>query len=162
MPGSGEDIQTHRAADHRFLSVMDRLKRILVLAITIMMGFVLLLAVVDLGFILVKDILSPPILILDVNELLQIFGLFLLVLIGIELFETMEIYIKENVVHVEVVFTVALIAIARKVIILDVKKMESATLLGIAAIILALSIGYYLIYKALPAKKREAGIGTDP
>ena len=38
-----------------------------------------------------------------------------------------------------------MIAIARKVIILDVKKMDSGSLLGIAAIILALAGGYYLI-----------------
>ena len=154
MSGSEPDPRKHRAEDVRFLRIMDRLKRLLVIFITLMMGLVLLLAVVDLGFILVKDILTPPILILQVSELLEIFGLFLLVLIGIELFETMEIYIKENVVHVEVVFTVALIAIARKVIILDLKKVGSSTLLGIGAIILALSLGYYLIFQTLPAKKK--------
>jgi len=42
---------------------------------------------------------------------------------------------------------VAIIAIARKVIILDVKDLSGLALLGIAAIILALSIGYYLIKK---------------
>ncbi len=147
-----------RIPDLRHLQVlgcMDLFKRLLVIAITIMMGVVLLLGVVDLGFILVKDVLSPPIFFLQVDELLEIFGLFLLVLIGIELFETMEIYIKENVVHVEVVFTVALIAIARKVIILDVKKMGSSTLMGVAAIILALSIGYYLIMRSAPAGKAK-------
>jgi uncharacterized membrane protein (DUF373 family) len=40
---------------------------------------------------------------------------------------------------------VAIIAIARKVIILDVENYSGQSLLGIAAIILALSIGYYLI-----------------
>lgn len=158
MPGRGPGRQTDRLPDSRILPIMDRLKRLLVVAITIMMGFVLILAVLELGFILAKDILSPPLFFLEVQELLEIFGLFLLVLIGIELFETMEIYIKENVVHVEVVFTVALIAIARKVIILDVKKVDSPTLLGIAAIILALSIGYYLIMRsALPRKQDESG-----
>lgn len=42
---------------------------------------------------------------------------------------------------------VAIIAIARKVIILDVKDLSGLALVGIAAIILALSIGYYLIRK---------------
>jgi uncharacterized membrane protein (DUF373 family) len=120
-----------------------------------MMGFVLLLSVVDLAFVLGKDILSPPLFFLDVAELLEVFGLFLLVLIGIELFETMEIYVKENVVHIEVVLTVALIAVSRKVIILDLKKVGSTTLLGIAAIILALSIGYYLIMKTDPTKRHD-------
>ena len=43
------------------------------------------------------------------------------------------------------VFTVAMIAIARKVIILDVKELSSLTLMGIGVIIIALSAGYYLL-----------------
>ena len=155
MPERRAVFKTDRSPKSRMLPIMDRLKRVLVIAITIMMGLVLLLAVLELGFILTKDILTPPLFFLQVSELLEVFGLFLLVLIGIELFETMEIYIKENVVHVEVVLTVALIAIARKVIILDLKKAGSSTLLGIAAIILALSVGYYLIVKTAPAGKGE-------
>jgi uncharacterized membrane protein (DUF373 family) len=150
MPEKKEDPGGAPVPDSRILPVMDRLKHILVIVITIMMGMVLVLAVVDLGFVLGKDILSPPLFVLDVAELLEIFGLFLLVLIGIELFETMEIYVRENVVHTEVVFAVALIAVARKVIILDIKKIESATLLGLATVILALSVGYYLILRAKP------------
>lgn len=69
----------------------------------------------------------------------------MLVIIGIELFESIiKTYLKEGVDHVKVVLAVAMIAIARKVIILDVKEISSLTMLGIAAIILALSIGYYL------------------
>jgi len=162
MPGRRSDLKTDRPADSRVLAIMDRLKRILVVAITIMMGLVLVLAVLELGLILAKDLLSPPVLFLEVAELLEVFGLFLLVLIGIELFETMEIYIKENVVHVEVVLTVALIAIARKVIILDLKKMDSSTLTGIAAIVLALSIGYYLIVRSAPADKGKESKEQNP
>lgn len=127
------------------LAYLDRFKRALVIIITVMTAAVLVLAVVELGYILVKDFLSPPLFILDITELLELFGLFLLVLIGIELLETMEIYIKENVVHVEVVLTVALIALARKVIILNFNKVSSPTLLGVGVLILSLSIGYYLI-----------------
>ena len=138
------------------LSSFDRFKRVLVIAITVMMGLVLFLNVLELGYVLIKDIVNePPYFILNINEILELFGLFLLVLIGIELFETMEIYIKDNVVHIEVVLTVALIAVARKVIILDVKKVGSLTLLGIAAIILALSVGYYLIMRTEPAKRED-------
>jgi len=142
--------------DLKLLSALDRFKRVLVIAITFMMGIVLLLNVIELGYVLYIDIFdTPPYFILNIKEILDVFGLFLLVLIGIELFETMEIYIKENVVHIEVVLTVALIAVARKVIILDVKKVESPTLLGIAAIILALSLGYYLIMKTEPARRHD-------
>ena len=142
--------------DLKLLASLDGFKRILIIAITFMMGLVLLLGVIDLGYTLYIDIVDePPYLLLGINELLELFGIFLLVLIGIELFETMEIYIKENVVHIEVVLTVALIAVARKVIILDLKKVGSSTLLGIAAIILALSVGYYLIMRTEPNRKGD-------
>jgi uncharacterized membrane protein (DUF373 family) len=153
MPENSQDLETRRPVSSRLLAIMDRLKLLLVAAITVMMALVLFLAVLELGVILAKDIASPPMFFLEVEELLELFGLFLLVLIGIELFETMEIYVKENVVHVEVVFTVALIAIARKVIILDIKKVGGPSLLGLAAVVLALSLGYYLILKAKPARK---------
>ena len=109
----------------------------------IMMAVVLLLSTVDLAVTLFNDIVTPPI-ILDINELLDIFGLFMIVLIGIELLETIKAYLDEHIVHTEIVLEVAMIAIARKVIILDIKKEESLTLFGIAAIILALAVSYYL------------------
>ena len=149
MPDRKPVFRMRSLKDLKLLAALDSFKRILVIIITFMMGVVLLLAVIDLGHTLYVDIVDhPPYFLLSLGEILEVFGIFLLVLIGIELFETMEIYIKENVVHIEVVLTVALIALARKVIILDVKKLESTTLLAIAALILALSIGYYLIKKA--------------
>lgn len=70
----------------------------------------------------------------------------MLVIIGVELFETiMKTYLTEGVDHVQVVMAVAIIAIARKVIVLDLKELPSLALIGIGVIIFALSAGYYLI-----------------
>jgi uncharacterized membrane protein (DUF373 family) len=149
MPDRKPVFTMQNLKDLKLLASLDSFKRFLVILITFMMGVVLLLATIDLGYTLYVDIVDkPPYFLLNIEEILELFGIFLLVLIGIELFETMEIYIKENVVHIEVVLTVALIALARKVIILDVNKLSSTTILGVAALILALSIGYYLIRKA--------------
>ncbi len=125
-----------------------KFKKLIIEFITLMMAFVLLLSTVELGYIILKDTLTPPIFLLDIEELLEIFGLFMLVIIGIELLETiMKTYLSENVNHVEVVIAVAMIAIFRKVIILDVKDLSGLSLIGIASIILALTVGYYLIKK---------------
>lgn len=122
-----------------------KFKRALIVVIIFLLAFVLLLATVELVYVIVKDIMSPPLFLLELDELLEIFGVFMLVIIGIELLESItKTYLKEGVDHVKVVLAVAMIAIARKVIILDVKEISSITMLGIAAIILALSIGYYL------------------
>ncbi len=82
------------------------------------------------------------------KHLHRIFGGFLSVLIGIELLHTIKMYLKEDVVHVEIVLLVALIGISRHVIDLDYKHMEASTIFGIAALIISLSVGYFLIKKA--------------
>jgi len=129
------------------LPYLKKFERIIVIALIMMMAFVILLATIELGWLIIKDMITPPYVLLEIHELLDIFGLFLLVLLGIELISTLRTYLTENEVHVEVVFVVALIAIARKVIILDVKELSSLTLVGIASIIIALSLGYFFIKK---------------
>jgi len=124
---------------------LEKIEKIIVLSLLVMMVAVVLLSTIELAWLIIKDIGTPPIFILEIDELLDIFGMFLLVLIGVELLETVKMYLENKTVHVEVVFTVAMIAIARKVIILDVKELSSLTLIGIGVIIFALSAGYYLV-----------------
>lgn len=136
-------------------------ERALVIALIIMMTVVLLLATVDLGWLIVQDILSAPMFLLEVEELLDIFSFFLLVLIGVELLETIKAYFDEHVVHAEVVLEVAMIAIARKVITLDVKDYPSLTLVGIAAIVVALAVAFYFVRRTATPHGRKPPPGTE-
>jgi uncharacterized membrane protein (DUF373 family) len=137
------------------LPLLKKFERIIVIALIVMMAVTILLATVELAWLIIKDVITPPIILLEINELLDIFGLFLLVLLGIELISTLKTYLTENEIHIEVVFAVALIAIGRKVIILDVKEISSLSLLGIAAIIISLSVGYFLV------KRNSHGRGSQ-
>jgi uncharacterized membrane protein (DUF373 family) len=141
--------------------ILKKFERIVVLALIIMMMLVVALATVELGWIIIKDIISPPIFFMEIKELLEIFGFFLLVLIGVELLETIKAYLKEGVVHVEIVLEVALIAVARKVIILDLEKYGSLTLVGIAALILALAVACYAVKRYLKKPASTAANGLD-
>ena len=138
---------------------MDRylkwFERLVVLALVGMMAVIILLSTVELGWIIIQDIITPPYVLPGITELLDIFGFFLLILIGIELLETIRAYLVEHIVHVEIVLEVALIAVARKVIILDVKEYPSLTILAIAALILALSVAFLL-------ERRARGRAQDP
>ena len=134
---------------------LRQFERAVVLSLIGMMVLVILLATIELGWIIAKDIFTPPVILLEIDELLEIFGFFLLILIGVELLETIRAYLSEGVVHVEVVLMVALIAIARKVIILDLKELPSLALFGIAALILSIAIAYFLV-------KRIMGKATPP
>ena len=123
----------------------EKVERVVVVTLLVMMALVVCLSTVELGWFIIKDVITPPIFLLEIDELLDIFGMFLLVLIGVELLETVKMYLTQKTLHVEVVFMVAMIAIARKVIILDINELPSLTLIGIGAIIISLSVGYYLL-----------------
>lgn len=114
-----------------------------------MMALIIFISTVELGYLLVKDIISPPIFFLEIEELLELFGFFLLILIGIELLESIKAYLQDQVIHSEIVLEVALIAIARKVIILDLKEYNSTTILGIAALIITIAGAYYIIRRKI-------------
>jgi len=143
------------------MKYIEMFEKIVIWSLIVLMSVIILLATVDLAYALVQDILSTPIMLLAVNELLEIFGFFLLVLIGLELLETIKTYITEHLIRVEIVFMVALIAVARKVIILDISAQPTLTLVGIGIILLALSLGYFLIRRShkdtdIPSCRPEA------
>jgi uncharacterized membrane protein (DUF373 family) len=114
-------------------------------ALIFMLAFVILVSTIELGWIIIKDMIRPPRFFLEIADLKEIFGFFLMVLIGIELLETMKAYVLEKVVHVQIILEVALIAIARKVIILDFEKYDGLTIIGTAALIIAAAAAFYAV-----------------
>jgi len=84
---------------------------------------------------------------LENHELLDLFGYFLLVLIGVELLVTLSAYINEKVIHVEIVVVVAIIAIARGVILWEPGSVDPLVMFATAATIFTLCSGYYFLKK---------------
>jgi len=139
------------------LPILQKFESAITRVLLVMMAGVVLLATVELGWILVKDVLTPPPFLLEIEELLELFGQFLLVLIGVELLHSMKVYVERREVHLEAVLAVAVIAVARKIVVVDPKELPQGALLGIAAVMLALTLGYYLVRRT----HRESG-GPDP
>lgn len=134
---------------------LQKFENYIVIALLGMMVVVVSLAMIELGVIIFQQMASPPLyILLDINDMLKIFGFFFMILIGLELIETIKVYLSEEIIPVEIIFLVAIIAVTRKVIVLDVKNLNPLTLIGMAAIILSLSIGYYAVKKALNAHKK--------
>jgi len=109
-------------------TLATKIQKFTVFALAGMLAVVVVLSRLHLGVLIAVEIWAPRFLI-RVQGLLEIFGYFLLVLIGVELLETLKAYLRKNVIHVRVVLEVALIAMARKVIIEDpntVSKLDFA------------------------------------
>ncbi|MFN6153374.1 MAG: phosphate-starvation-inducible PsiE family protein, partial [Dolichospermum sp.] len=105
---------------------------------------VILATLGDLAIFIFNEILSPQEGSFS-KTLFQTFGLFLNVLIALEILENITGYLKKQVLQVELVIVTSLIAIARKIIILDVKVTEGIEIIGLGIAILSLSISYLII-----------------
>jgi uncharacterized membrane protein (DUF373 family) len=90
---------------------------------------------------------EPPFGLLNVNDILATFSTFMVVLIAVEIFVNIVLYLRDEVLQVKLVLATALMAIARKVIVLDYKITEPEYVLATAAVIFSLSIGYWLVSK---------------
>ncbi|MGB3212200.1 MAG: phosphate-starvation-inducible PsiE family protein [Desulforhopalus sp.] len=127
------------------IDLLKKFERIVTGVLLVMLALVIVLALVELIWLLAQDILKPPLFILEVGDLLEIFGVFLLVLIGLELLETIKHYYLDGRIELKVIFAVALTALGRKIIILEPEKIGSLTLIGIGVIIIALVAGYFVV-----------------
>ena len=125
-------------------TLLTRVQKFTVLALAAMLCIVVILSTLHLGVLIADEVWQPPRFLIRVQGLLEIFGYFLLVLIGVELIETLKAYLKKDVIHIRVVLEVALIAMARKVIVEEPNAVPSLTLFGIAALILALGIAFHV------------------
>ena len=128
--------------------LMAIVEKAVLYALMALMAIVLILASLDLVWTIVLAVTTPPLLLVTLNTLLEIFGMFLLVLVGLELLDTITAYIREHVVHAEIVILAAMIAVARKAITLDLTKSEPIVAFGLAALVLALSAAYFLLRRA--------------
>ena len=127
------------------LRYLDVFERIIIILLSSMMVFVIFVSTIELAWIIVTNIIVPPRFFLDLTKLLEMFSFFLLILIGIELLESIKVYITQRATRVETILLVGIIAIARKIIVLDIKQLSNLPLIGVATITIALSAGYYLI-----------------
>lgn len=115
--------------------------------LAIMMVVVILMGVADVAWTLYQRVLEPPAFILTISDILATFGAFMAVLIAIEIFINITIYLREDIIHVKIVIATALMAVARKVIILDMEQTEPFELIGLAALVITASVAYWLVHK---------------
>ncbi|MBU1247330.1 MAG: phosphate-starvation-inducible PsiE family protein, partial [Proteobacteria bacterium] len=99
----------------------------------------------DVVYVLYQRMMTPPMFLLNINDILATFGAFMAVLIAIEIFANILIYLEYDMIHLKLVISTALMAAARKVIVLDFKVNESRMILALSAIIISLGICYWFI-----------------
>ncbi|GAA5218466.1 phosphate-starvation-inducible PsiE family protein [Corallincola platygyrae] len=124
--------------------------------LAILMVFVIVMGVIDVAWTLYQKMTTPPEFILTISDMLATFGAFMAVLIAIEIFINITVYLRDDVIHVRIVIATALMAIARKVIILDPDKLTPEYTAAIGIVFLAAAVAYWLTNK-IPKKEQMDG-----
>lgn len=154
-PRGQSDIDENKtvAVENHSLQVKDDplirfLHKVISLAVrflAVMMVAVICWGVVDVGYVLYQKLLSPPVGVLEMHEILATFGAFMAVLIAIEIFHNIVLYLRSDLIHIKIVLATALMAIARKVIVMDFNEISPLYVFATAAVVLALGFVYWLV-----------------
>lgn len=126
----------------RIIGVFERLVMTVLMALLMA---IIAVSVVELVWLLYRDLSTRREMLLDVEEVFELFGFFLLVLIGVDLLTTLKSYVTQGVIHAEAVLEVALIAVAQKVVVLDTSRAQGLPLIGLSALILALAAAFWAV-----------------
>jgi uncharacterized membrane protein (DUF373 family) len=139
----GHDL--HLEHEDATIRILHRIIRFAVKVLAVLMVMVIVWGIGDVIYVLYNRLTQPPFLLLKINDILATFGAFLAVLIAIEIFVNIRMYLSTDVIPVRLVIATALMAIARKVIIFDFEKITPSYVYGTAAVVLALGVTYWLI-----------------
>lgn len=142
-----EDLPIHDDQD-RILVLFNKAIRFAVSILAFLMVLVIFWGVADVIFVIYeKLVISPPFLLMTMPDILATFGAFLAVLIAIEIFLNISLYLRSDVIPVKLVIATALMAISRKVIVFDFKNLQPDYIYASAAVVLSLGVTYWLIAK---------------
>ncbi|NJR17189.1 MAG: hypothetical protein HC785_16705 [Calothrix sp. CSU_2_0] len=131
--------------DESFMHFIETIEVIVAKILSLCMLIVILAAIGDLIVFISKELLLFANYGSFYKTLFKVFGLFLNVLIALEILENITGYLKKHVLQVELVIVTSLIAVARKIIILDLDKVSGMDIIGLGIAVLSLSISYFII-----------------
>lgn len=142
-PPIHDELSTrHEDGMVRFLHMVIRL---CIRVLAFLMVVVILWGIADVVYVIAEKLWEPPRFLMTVSDIFALFGAFLVVLIAIEIFVNIRMYLGSDVLPVKLVIATALMAIARKVIVLDFEQTDAAYILAIAAVVAALGATHWLL-----------------
>ncbi len=140
--------------DDRFLWLLKQIIHLCLKALGLLMIVVIISGVVDVAWTIYQRFEAEPRFILTMSDILLTFGAFMVVLIAIEIFQNIILYLRDDVIHVKIVLATALMAIARKVIILDYEELEPMYIFATGVVLVATGITYFFVHK-LPSDSQS-------
>lgn len=136
--------------EKQLMHLLKKIARYTILTLAVVLVVSMILGTADLVVedLILKVIAKDPYpLLIKTEDLYTIFSMVLIIIVGYELFKSLYIIMYSNQMPVKSIFKVAAMAMANKVITLNLKEISPIELFGIAALILGIGLAYYLFHK---------------
>jgi uncharacterized membrane protein (DUF373 family) len=119
---------------------------LIALALTVLISLIILVALFRLSTAVLGGLLRGALDPLEPTAFQAVFGEILTLLIALEFYHTLRyVAAHKSIIETKVVLLIALLALARKFVILDTQDFSPGQLLGLAAITLVLGVTYWLL-----------------
>ncbi|HWM43140.1 MAG TPA: phosphate-starvation-inducible PsiE family protein [Burkholderiales bacterium] len=137
----------HLKENWAVLSYYQRFESAVALVLALIIALIVLVALYRLGESVIAGLLLGMLDPLDPKVFQQVFGDIMTLLIALEFNHTLQYVVarEQSIIQTKVVLLIALLALARKFIILDLHDLTDGQLLGLAAITLVLGVTYWLL-----------------
>ena len=129
------------------LKIIERVERVIVFYLVILLLISLLLGTLELSRVVLKGILNSPVFLIESDTLFKSFGLFLVIVIGLELLKSIKSYLVHGTINPAFVVEVAIIALGNKLITMDITHTAPGILIGIGVLLFGLSALYLILKK---------------
>jgi len=129
------------------LSYYQRFESSVAFVLTLVIGLIILVALYRLTVSVIAGLVVGGLDPLDQELFQALFGEIMTLLIALEFNHTLQYVVtrQQSIIQTKVVLLIAMLALARKFIILDLHEVSPGHLLGLAAITLALGTAYWLL-----------------
>jgi len=143
------EIHDELPTEHKdkLISFLNKMIKFAVKVLAILMVLVIFWGVIDVIYVLYNHLMKAPFMLLNTSDIFRTFAAFLVVLIAIEIYQNIILYLRTDIIPIKLVIATALMAVARKVIIIDFNTITPMYIFATAAVVFALGITYYLIGK---------------
>ncbi|MFT5719746.1 MAG: uncharacterized membrane protein (DUF373 family) [Motiliproteus sp.] len=131
--------------DDALIAILHQAIKMAIRVLAVLMLAVIFWGVADVVYVIYNQLLEPPFMLLSLSDIFKTFAAFLAVLIAIEIFQNIVLYLRTDVFPLRLVVATALMAMARKIIIIDFDEVIPMHVFAVGFVVLSLGITYYLL-----------------
>ena len=126
-------------------NIAEKFERLAVAALIVLVMATILFGTAVVAWSLIDDLLHLQSLAVEPKALFDVFGLFVAVLVGVELLKVLRHLLQSHEVDTVLIVQTALLALCNKIIALNLHDTSWTTLLAVAGLIVALTAASYVL-----------------